>query len=456
MRTAPSLVENGAVPALLAIVEEEDVAHPLLREALLALCAIAKCPGKPYTKHLVEHRASDVLQRIGSDVHLDDDYPDEHEDRIGLGDVAREALAALTAATGAAVSPAAPATSAARGRRRSRERQESADTIPEDPSTQGDGRQPLSLPCGQRRPDGTYQSVGPTASGTLSADVHPEAGAWPVDRLAEAAGKDPALDPELTPLALVSARSPVLQQEIRRRKRYYQFNRDTGSLLTTDSVQPQLQQGSQVSGSAGELLGGALAEPSLLSSAAASVASAVPVLPAVDPDKADRMIANLQQNPHLAATRPPPRPTDATAATAARARPSPSPSTPLVQQAKGQAVRFRAKVGNPARQPSFGLMVDPCFSETLVNDLGAQYAPAPPPVESLRTQVFGVETFVHKTVVLGHQVAVQGSRHQDVTHYPDPQQGPGQTLSFDNVHEAVVQRRVATMRRRLSAGHQPA
>ena len=78
------------VPAILAIVREENVVHPLLREALETIKLITEYPSGKYCIFSSRIRQA-ALQHIASDLTLEEPYADTI-DRYGLGDIARDCL----------------------------------------------------------------------------------------------------------------------------------------------------------------------------------------------------------------------------------------------------------------------------------------------------------------------------------------------------------------------------
>ena len=62
MRAVPCLIDNATLPPLVSLIGEENVPHPLLREALVTVKVVAAFPGTPFTRELVEAGALHALQ----------------------------------------------------------------------------------------------------------------------------------------------------------------------------------------------------------------------------------------------------------------------------------------------------------------------------------------------------------------------------------------------------------
>ena len=395
MRGVPAFVASNGAPIMLAIVREDGVVHPLLREALETIKLVTEYPGGTHCSTLLENGALVALQRIASDLTLEEPYT-EVLDRYGLSDAARDCLISLDEFDSQTVAKMNSAeqhhevtTSATEGG----EEQVEASVVQAD----------LASEMGERVADfdGSYMTVGVLQYGGLIPSADYEA----------------ATTEHTTPVGLMSAREKAFREELRRRKKYYDLDRANEAVANLEGSPTEKT------------------EPSDDDNLHQEKLTHVPVMAMDAHPDIDRTVASLQQNPHLARTRPPrrPQPTEMEAVSPKPLDAGVSVPVPLVEQRRNQTVQPVV-----ATAPSDKLMLDPCFGGAVIT------TPAEPlnsgevseiAVKQVGPYTFGAEQFKHSSTIFGHRVDI--TTHRVVMGRVSESGAHAETSTFKNVEESV-------------------
>ena len=419
MRGVPAFIANDGVPAILAIVREENVVHPLLREALETIKLITEYPSGKYCHILLENRAQAALQHIASDLTLEEPYADTI-DRYGLGDIARDCLIALDEFGEDKVGES---------------KNDPGGTFTQIPESY-DQIEGLNIkPHEQKRTDYTSRAQPAAVNEKMAFD-----GSYMTVGVSQYGGLVPNSDyssaqkGHTTPIGLMSAREKEFRGELRRRKKYYDLDREgeDSQKIVSNTIDPN-----------------EIVEDVSCVQASETSEEKPTHLPVISMDEhpdIDRTVASLQHNPHLARTRPPRRDKCMETDNAINVEEVEVAPVPLVKQKKNQTVK-------PILMSALkdNLMLDPCFGGADVSEPinGAPIEKEQFLVKQVNPYSFGAEQFKHSSTVFGHRVDI--TTHRVVTGRVSESGAHAETASFKNVEESVSSMMASRAKARLRA-----
>ena len=384
-RGIPAFVANNGVPSMLAVVREKQVVHPLLREALETIKLVADYPGGAQVKGLLDNGAQAALQHIASDLTLEEPYTDVL-DRYGLSDVARDCLIALDEYGTGKVKMSDANDYTTESARVTKHQVDAGLGL-------GENGEP------EAAFDGTYLTVGVSQYGSLVPD------------------EDYSSKVDQTPVGLLSAREQAFRYELRKRKTYYELDR----VEEPEDADEEVRANS--AGNSDAVVGGAQYNHHH------DKITQLPVMAMDEYPDTDRTIASLQENPHLARTRPPRKPKAVEVGVIAVE--SEDALVPLVMQRRHQSVQPAM-----ALAPGDDLMLDPCFGRATVTTPVQQSNTGNEKIriKQVGAYTFGAEQFKHSCSVFGHHVDV--TTHRVVTGRMS--ESGVHTSTFKNIEESVA------------------